>query len=358
MLHRKKRKQNLKSKLGMAPGTPVFTGQQKMATVDISTMCYSENDYSENNPKTIEEVIGTIKKSMGVTWINIDGLHDSAAIEAICEHLDIHKLTVEDILNVGQRPKLEDYSHYLHAVLKEITLDPDDETIEHEQISFILKDNVLVTFQERTGDVFDGVRKRIREGKGTVRKRGADYLLYALLDNVVDHYFVVLENYGEKLEDLETELLENPDKDTLTKLHNFRRETLGLRRTVYPLREMVAAFEKLDEPLFSHNNKVFARDLYDHTIKVIETVEIFRDMTSSLLDLYINSVSNKMNEVMKVLTIMTSIFIPLSFISGVYGMNFQNMPELSYKYGYFFVLGLMAVVFVGMLIYLKRKKWL
>jgi len=358
MLHRKKQKQKLKSKLGMPPGTPVFTGQQKMATVDISSICYTETDCSENTPKTIEEIIETIKKSKGVTWINFDGLHDSAVIEAVCEYLDIHKLTVEDILNVGQRPKLEDYSHYLHAVLKEISLDADGETIEQEQISFILKDNVLITFQERTGDVFDGVRKRIREGKGIVRKRKADYLLYALLDNVVDHYFVVLENYGEKLEDLETELLENPDENSLTKLHNFRRETLGLRRSVYPLREMVAGFEKLDEPLFSHINKVFARDLYDHTIKVIETVEIFRDMTSSLLDLYINSVSNKMNEVMKVLTIMTSIFIPLSFISGVYGMNFQNMPELGYKYGYFIVLGVMAVVFVGMLIYLKRRRWL
>ncbi len=358
MIRRKKQKQKLKSKLGMPPGTPVFTGTQKMAAVDIAAICYTEDDFCENNPKTIEEVIETIKKSTGVTWINIDGLHDSNAIEAICEFLEIHKLTVEDILNVGQRPKLEEYSHYIHAVLKEITLDPDEETIEHEQISFILKGNILITFQERTGDVFDGVRKRIREGKGTVRKRGADYLLYALLDNVVDHYFVVLETYGEKLDELETELLENPNKDTLTKLHNFRRETLGLRRTVYPLREMVAAFEKLDEPVFSHSNKVFTRDLYDHTIKVIETVEIYRDMTSSLLDLYINSVSNKMNEVMKVLTIMTSIFIPLSFISGVYGMNFQYMPELSYKYGYFIVLGVMAIVFVGIIMYLKRRKWL
>jgi magnesium transporter len=285
-------------------------------------------------------------------------LHDVAVVEAICEYLDIHKLSVEDILSVGQRPKLEDFSHYLHAVIKEITIDPDDEAIEQEQISFILKGNVLVSFQERSGDVFDGVRKRIREGKGTIRKRGADYLLYALLDNVVDHYFVVLETFGEKLEDLETELLENPDKNSLTKLHNFRRETLGLRRTVYPLREMVAAFEKLDEPLFSHSNKVFTRDLYDHTIKVIETIEIYRDMTSSLLDLYINCVSNKMNEVMKVLTIMTSLFIPLSFIAGVYGMNFQNMPELNYKYGYYIVLGLMAVVFIGIIIYLKRRKWL
>jgi magnesium transporter len=352
------KKQKRKSKLGMPPGSLVFTGEQKMANVDITVFNYDETFSVEHNPKSLSEVEELIRNLKGVIWINIDGLHDETFIEGLSTLLDIHKLTMEDILSVGQRPKLEEHSNYLHVVIKEITLDQTEEIIEYEQISFILKDNILVSFQERTGDVFDGVRKRIREGKGTIRKRGADYLMYALLDNVVDHYFVVLETYGEKLEDLETELLENPNNHTLTKLHNFRRETLGLRRTVYPLRELIAAMEKLDDPLFTRENKVFTRDLYDHIIKVIETVEIFRDMTSSLLDLYINSVSNKTNEIMKVLTILTSIFIPLSFISGVYGMNFQNMPELTYKYGYFVILGVMAAVFAGMLIFLRRKKWL
>lgn len=354
----RRKKQKRKSKLGMPPGSLVFTGEQKMANVDITVFNYDETFSVEHNPKSLIEVEELIRNPKGVIWINIDGLHDETFIEGLSTLLDIHKLTMEDILSVGQRPKLEEHSNYLHVVIKEITLDQTEEIIEYEQISFILKDNILVSFQERTGDVFDGVRKRIREGKGTIRKRGADYLMYALLDNVVDHYFVVLEIYGEKLEDLETELLENPNNQTLTKLHNFRRETLGLRRTVYPLRELIAAMEKLDDPLFTRENKVFTRDLYDHIIKVIETVEIFRDMTSSLLDLYINSVSNKTNEIMKVLTILTSIFIPLSFISGVYGMNFQNMPELTYKYGYFVILGLMAAVFIGMLIFLRRKKWL
>jgi magnesium transporter len=338
------KKQKRKSKLGMPPGSLVFTGEQKMANVDITVFNYDETFSVEHNPKSLSEVEELIRNLKGVIWINIDGLHDETFIEGLSTLLDIHKLTMEDILSVGQRPKLEEHSNYLHVVIKEITLDQTEEIIEYEQISFILKDNILVSFQERTGDVFDGVRKRIREGKGTIRKRGADYLMYALLDNVVDHYFVVLETYGEKLEDLETELLENPNNHTLTKLHNFRRETLGLRRTVYPLRELIAAMEKLDDPLFTRENKVFTRDLYDHIIKVIETVEIFRDMTSSLLDLYINSVSNKTNEIMKVLTILTSIFIPLSFISGVYGMNFQNMPELTYKYGYFVILGVMAAL--------------
>jgi magnesium transporter len=352
------KKQKRKSKLGMPPGSLVFTGEQKMANVDINAFNYDETFSVEHKPQSLSDVEELIRNTKGVTWINIDGLHDESFIEGLSTFLDIHKLTMEDILSVGQRPKLEEHSNYLHVVIKEITLNQTEEIIEYEQISFILKDNILVSFQERAGDLFDGVRKRIREGKGTIRKRGADYLMYALLDNVVDHYFVVLENFGEKLEDLETELLENPNNHTLTKLHNFRRETLGLRRTVYPLRELIAAMEKLDDPIFTRENKVFTRDLYDHIIKVIETVEIFRDMTSSLLDLYINSVSNKTNEIMKVLTILTSIFIPLSFISGVYGMNFQNMPELTYKYGYFVILGLMAAVFAGMLIFLRRKKWL
>ena len=353
---RKRHKQ--KSKLGLAPGSLVFTGLQKMAQVDITVIHYSEDHFEESNPKSITEVISLIQSFKGVTWINIDGLHDENSIEEICTYLDIHKLSMEDILSVGQRPKLEEYQDYVQAVIKILSIDSADEIIEYEQLSFILKGNILVTFQEKTGDVFDGVRNRIREGKGNVRKRGADYLLYALLDLVVDHYFIVLDNFGEKLEDLETELLNNPDKTILSKLHRLRRETLLLRRTVYPLREMIGRFEKLEEPLISNSIKIFIRDLYDHTVKVIENIEVLRDMTSGLLDLYMNTTSNKMNEIMKVLTIMTSIFIPLTFIAGVYGMNFTNMPELQHKYGYFMILGVMVVVVLGMLYYLKRKKWL
>lgn len=353
---RKRHKQ--KSKLGLAPGSLVFTGLQKMAQVDITVIHYSEDHFEESNPKSITEVISLIQSFKGVTWINIDGLHDENSIEEICTYLDIHKLSMEDILSVGQRPKLEEYQDYVQAVIKILSIDSADEIIEYEQLSFILKGNILVTFQEKTGDVFDGVRNRIREGKGNVRKRGADYLLYALLDLVVDHYFIVLDNFGEKLEDLETELLNNPDKTILSKLHRLRRETLLLRRTVYPLREMIGRFEKLEEPLISNSIKIFIRDLYDHTVKVIENIEVLRDMTSGLLDLYMNTTSNKMNEIMKVLTIMTSIFIPLTFIAGVYGMNFTNMPELQHKYGYFMILGVMIVVVLGMLYFLKRKKWL
>jgi magnesium transporter len=347
-----------KSKSGLAPGSLVFTGLQKMSSVDITVFHYSEDYFEESNPKNIIEVISLIQSFKGVTWINIDGLHDENTIEEICTYLDIHKLSMEDILSVGQRPKLEEYKDYVQAVIKILTLDSTDETIEYEQLSFILKNNILVTFQEKTGDVFDSVRNRIREAKGNVRKKGADYLLYALLDSVVDNYFIVLDSFSEKLEDLETDLLNNPVKSTLNKLYRLRRETLLLRRTIYPLREMIGRFEKVEEPLISNNIKVFIRDLYDHTIKVIETIEVLRDMTSGLLDLYMNSTSNKMNEIMKVLTILTSIFIPLTFIVGVYGMNFNYMPELNYKYGYFAIWGVMLLVVIAMLYFLRRKKWL
>jgi magnesium transporter len=329
-----------------------------MSQVDITVLHYNEDVIEEKKPKNIEETISLIKTTKGVSWINIDGLHDEKSIEEICTYLDIHKLSMEDILSVDQRPKLEEYPDYLQAFIKMISINQVDETIDYEQISFILKGKILVSFQEKTGDIFDSVRKRIKEAKGLIRQRGADYLLYALLDLVIDHYFIILDNFSEKLEDLETELLENPDKTTLNRLHMLRRETLLLRRTVYPIREMIGRFEKLEEPLISNSIKVFARDLYDHTIIVIENIEVLRDMTSGLLDLYMNTVSNKMNEIMKVLTIMASIFIPLTFIAGVYGMNFDNMPELHFKYGYFAVLGIMFIVLIVMLVYFRRKKWL
>jgi len=353
---RKRHKQ--KSKLGLAPGSLVFTGLQKMAQVDISVLNYTEEQCEEIKPKNITEVISLIKSFQGVVWINIDGLHDEKSIEEICTFLNIHKLSMEDILSVNQRAKLEEYPDYIQAFIKMISINPTDETVDYEQISFILKGNILITFQEKTGDIFDSVRKRIKESKGLIRKKGADYLFYALLDLIVDYYFIIVDNFSEKLEDLETDLLGNPDKDTLNRLHLLRRETLLLRRNIYPIREMTGRLEKLDEPNISGSIKVFIRDLYDHTIIVLENVEILRDMTSGLLDLYMNTVSNKMNEIMKVLTIMSTIFIPLTFIAGVYGMNFTNMPELNYKYGYFAILGIMVLVLIGMLIFLRRKKWL
>jgi len=351
-----RKKHKRKSKLGLAPGTLLFTGQQKMEKAAFSVLIYSEHAVQEIIPKNLEEVIQLIESTKETLWLNIDGIHDEHIIETICSKLLVHKLSMEDILSVGQRPKIDEFDNYIHLVLKMMLLNDDE--IDDEQISFLLHKNILISFQEKTGDVFDGVRKRIIEGKGFIRKRGSDYLLYALVDSVVDHYFLILETLGEKIETLETELLLNPDESVLAKLHHLRRETLDLRRSVYPLREVISRFEKIDETILNPDVRVFIRDLYDHTIQVIETIEVLRESASGLLDLYMNSISNKMNEIMKVLTIMASIFIPLTFIAGVYGMNFSHMPELEYKYGYFVVWGVMILVFLIMIIYFKQKKWL
>ncbi|MCR9183049.1 MAG: magnesium/cobalt transporter CorA [Flavobacteriaceae bacterium] len=352
-----RKKHKRKSKIGLAPGTLIFTGQQKMEKAVFSVLIYNENGVREIIPKDLDEVVHLIDSTKETLWVNIDGIHDENIIESICSKLLVHKLSMEDILSVGQRPKIDEFDNYIHLVLKMVMLNSADE-IEDEQISFIHHKNILISFQEKTGDVFDGVRKRIIEGKGFIRKRGSDYLLYALVDSVVDHYFLILEALGEKIETLETELLLNPGESVLAKLHHLRRETLDLRRSVYPLREVISRFEKIDDTILNPDVRVFIRDLYDHTIQVIETIEVLRESASGLLDLYMNSVSNRMNEIMKVLTIMASIFIPLTFIAGVYGMNFSHMPELEYKYGYFVVWGVMVIVFLIMMIYFKRKKWL
>lgn len=353
----KRIKQKRKSKLGLAPGTLLFTGERKMEEVEFSILNYNENQVDDLIPKNIEEIISLVDNSKDILWINIDGIHDESIIESICSKLLVHKLTMEDILSVGQRPKIDEHDNYIHIVLNMFMLE-DDNSIIDEQISFILHKNILLSFQEKSGDVFEGVRKRILEGKGLIRKKSSDYLLYALLDSVVDHYFVILEILGERIDALESELLENPSNETLAKLHKIRRESLELRRSVYPLREVISKFEKIDESILNPDVRVFIRDLYDHTIQVIDTIEVMRESAMALLDLYMNSVSNKMNEIMKVLTIMASIFIPLTFVAGIYGMNFEYMPELQWNYGYFGVWGIMILMVIGMLIYFKSKKWL
>jgi len=353
-----KQKRKHSKKVGMAPGSLVFTGQQKMQNSNLRFIQYSSEDYQSTAPADLQSVLQNCRDYAGISWLNLDGLHEVETIEKICKSFDLHQLTTEDILSVGQRPKLEEHEKYLFLVLKVLKTKQGEMEVDSEQISFVLMDNVLITFQEQKGDVFEPVRKRIKNSAGYLRRRKADYLLYALLDAVVDNYFLVLEQTGEILEDLETELMENPETDALHKLHLARKEALKIRRSVYPLREVVGHLAKVEPPLLSENLDIFLRDLYDHAVRVIETSEIFRDAASGLLDLYMNSVSNRMNEIMKVLTIIATIFIPLTFIAGIYGMNFEFMPELSWRYGYFVVWGVMLLVLLGMVIYFKRKKWL
>ncbi|MDD2331023.1 MAG: magnesium/cobalt transporter CorA [Candidatus Cloacimonetes bacterium] len=349
---------NPKTKLGLAPGSLVFTGTQKMTKVKLTLIQYSESEVHSFDPQSAREALDKMASYSGSSWLNVDGLQDIELVEQICSFLDVHKLTIEDILSVNQRPKLEEHNQYLYLVIRMLSSFPADLQVDFEQVSFLLKDKILITFQEKTGDTFEYVRKRIFENKGSIRRKNTDYLLYSLLDSIVDHYFLILESVGESLTDLETVLLEKPQKDSLKQIHHFRKEMINIRRSIFPLREVVSRLDKLEEPLLSPNLNLFIRDLYDHTLRVIETLESYRDTISGLLDLYMNSVSIRMNEIMKVLTIIATIFIPLTFIAGIYGMNFDYMPELHWKFGYFASLGLMLALLIFMLLFFRRKNWL
>ncbi len=342
---------------GSSPGTLVHIGRERTAPVRIRVMDYNEAHIEEHDAKSAEECFAFRDKPT-VTWINIDGIHQVDLIEKLGQHFKLHPLILEDILNTGQRPKLDDYGDYLFLVLKMLTYDEPRAAVHTEQLSIILGTNYVISLQETEGDIFDPIRERIRSGKGRIRKMGADYLAYALVDSIVDHYFVILEKVGEQLEVLEEELVTNPRSETLTAVHRLKREMILLRKSVWPLRELISSLERGESELIRKTTHVFLRDVYDHTIQVIDTIESYRDMLSGMLDLYLSTISNKMNAVMKVLTIIATIFIPLTFIAGIYGMNFEFMPELHWRWGYPVLLAVMLGIGIAMLYYFRKKKWL
>ena len=344
-------------KVGLSPGTLIHVGEVKEEHVRICLLDYDENAFREKELSTIEECL-PFRDSPTVTWINIDGLHQVEIVEALGQHFDLHPLVMEDIVHTGQRPKMEDYENTLFIVLKMLRYNEDSQQIDEEQVSLILGPTWVISFQEKEGGVFDPIRERIRNNRGRIRKMGADYLAYALMDAIVDHYFILLEKIGDRVEILGEELVEKPNPKTLEEIHALKRELLFMRKSVWPLREVISGLQRGESTLFEEHTTIYLRDVYDHSIQVIDTVETFRDMISGMLDIYLSSVSNRMNEVMKVLTIIATIFIPLTFVAGIYGMNFQFMPELSWSWGYFGALGVMGLVVVGMILYFKRKKWL
>jgi magnesium transporter len=342
---------------GLPPGTLAYVGEKKVEKVIITVFDYNSEQYKEKELKSIEECF-SYKDTPTVTWINIDGLHQVEIMEKIGNHFGIHPLIMEDILNTRQRPKMDDLEDYVYVVLKMLSYNEEDDVIDVEQTSIILGHNFVISFQEKEGDVFEPIRERIRKNKGRIRKMGADYLAYALVDSVVDNYFTILEKLWERIEFLEEELVENPSIQTLQEIYELKREMIFLRKSIWPLREVISELERGESSLIKESTGIYLRDVYDHTIQVIDTVETFRDMISGMLDVYLSSLSNKMNEVMKVLTIIATIFIPLTFLAGVYGMNFRYMPELEWHQGYFAVLFLMVIIFIGMVIYFRKKKWL
>lgn len=344
-------------KAGLSPGTLVHIGEKKTEKIKISLMNYDQAHFTEMELGAIEELSAHLEKPP-VTWINVDGLHEIERIEKIGRYFNLHPLILEDIVHTGQRPKAEDYDNYIYIVLKMLSYDETSQNIAAEQVSLILGARYLISFQETEGDVFDFVRERIRKGKGRIRKSGPDYLAYTLMDAVVDHYFGILERLGAQTEQLEEELLNHPTSRTLANIHRLKREMIFFRKQIWPLRDLLNFLMREESALVLESTSVFFRDVYDHTIQVFETIESLRDVLTGMLDLYLSTLSNKMNEVMKVLTIIATVFIPLTFIAGIYGMNFDYMPELKWKWSYPLLWVLLIGIFVGMWMWFKRKRWL
>ncbi|MFO7637937.1 MAG: magnesium/cobalt transporter CorA [bacterium] len=345
-----------RSKVGLPPGTPVYLGPERTDPCRITVIDYNNEKLEERHLAAVEDAF-SYRDTPTLTWLNVDGVHDVERIEKLAASFNIHPLVIEDIVHTSQRPKVEDFGDYAYLVVRMLSRD-DAGRLVSEQVSFVLSAHWVISFQEQAGDVFEPIRARLRTGKGRIRGAGADYLLYSLLDAVVDNYFVVFELYGEQVEEIEQRLAADPSRELLSDIHALKRELTAVRRSVWPLREAVSALLRAESALVSPLTVTYLRDVYDHTVQVIETVESHRETVSGLLDLYLSSISNRMNEVMKVLTIIATIFIPLTFIAGIYGMNFGFMPELRWRWGYFIVLGVMAAVALGMVHYFHRRRWL
>ncbi|HII53827.1 magnesium and cobalt transport protein CorA [Candidatus Micrarchaeota archaeon CG1_02_49_24] len=345
-------------KAGLPPGTLPANGSETHRGVDIAIFDYDEKSVTEKTVRKIDECI-KFRDSPTVTWLNVDGVHDASVVGKLGECFGVHPLVLEDIMTLGQRPKLEDFGEYVYIVLNMLRYSTATKEAKAEQVSFIVGNRFAITFQEeqQPGDVFEPVRERIKADKGLIRKMGADYLAYALMDIIVDNYFIVLENVGEQIELLEAQIVENPKHGVVREIQKLKHELIFLRKSVWPLREVLGGLERGDSRIFTQPTKVYIRDIYDHTIQIIDNIETSRDMLSGMLEIYLSSISNRLNEIMKVLTVITTIFIPLTFVAGIYGMNFRHMPELEWLWGYPAALAAMAAVAVAMLVYFRKKKW-
>jgi magnesium transporter len=342
---------------GLPPGSLVYMGKKGHLPAKVTVIQYSEGDFAQHEYNTFAECL-PLQDREGVTWIEVCGIHEVQSLKNLGECFKIHPLVLEDILDPEQRPKIEDYEDYLYIALKTINHVPETEKIEAEPVSLILGPGYVISCHESNGDLFAAVRERLARGKGRIRKMGADYLAYALIDFIVDDYFVTLEEFSDKVEFLEDEVVVRPSPQTLREVHHFKNDMIMLRKSLWPLREVIARLERRESPLVSEGLGIYLKDVYDHTIIAIETVETYRDILSGMLDIYLSSMSNRLNEIMKVLTIIATIFMPLTFITSLYGMNFKYMPELRWHYGYFEVLGLMVVIALSMLWYFRRKHWI
>ncbi len=345
-------------KAGLPPGTLVHIGEKKTGDICVNLIEYNEAFFNEIKIDNIQQYIPSSDESI-ISWLNIDGVHNIETIEKLGELFNLHPLTLEDIVNTGQMPKMEEYDNYTFIVLKMLYYNDSSKSVEVEQISICLGNNFVLTFQEeKERDAFKYVKERLRLSKGRLRKMGPDYLVYSIIDSVVDSYFLILEKIGEKIELLEEQVLDEPSEQVLHQIHVLKREMIFLRKSIWPLRDVISTIEKGGSDFIHDSIHIYFRDVYDHTIRIIETIETYRDILSGILDIYLSSISNKINAVMKVLTIIATIFMPLTFLAGIYGMNFEYMPELKWRWGYPLILGIMLFIGITMVIYFKKKDWL
>jgi magnesium transporter len=343
-------------KAGMGPGSLIHIGDAYGDKTKITLIRYDEFSITEKELHSLSE-LQEEKRLPGVLWVNVDGLQDVQLLGQIGSLFALHPLIVEDILNTDQRPKAEDFVDYLFIVLKNIHHHADQD-LHSEQISVILGKDFVLSFREKESELFDPIRERLSASKGRIRKAGADYLAHHLMDAVVDQYFILLEDIEEKIEQLEDELVRQTIPAKLQAIHQLRRELIVLRKSLWPLREAIGIFQRSDSSLIADSSLIYFKDISDHIIAVVDTVDTFRDMLAGMLDIYLSASSMRLNQVMKVLTIIATIFMPLTFLAGIYGMNFENMPELKWHWGYYFIWGVILTIAVGMLILFRRKKWI
>ena len=348
---------NTSEKTGMPPGSLVHVGHVVEPETTISLIDYSRENVEEQRVQSADELI-PYQASDTVTWVNIEGLVNVELIESVGKLFNVHPLVLEDILNTHQRPKFEDHDNYLFIVFKHLTLDKTRATLNREQISMLVLRNCVITFRETRDELLGTLTHRIKNAKGRIRGLGPDYLAYAILDTAIDQNFVLLDTMDETIDVIEEELLTRPTEQTLVKIQRIRRDLVDLRKAVVPTRDMLNAMLRSETPLINENTHIYYRDVLDHALRIAEAVESHRDILAGLLDMYNSSVSNTMNEIMKILTVFASIFIPLTFIAGIYGMNFEYMPELKWKWAYPVLWVLFVSIPVVLLVYFRRKKWL
>jgi magnesium transporter len=348
---------NRPKKPGASPGSLILTGQKKVQKVKLEYFEFGQTYLKENIEANVDEIL-TLKNSANNLWINIDGLHETDLIQKIGSHFSIHPLNQEDILDVNSRPKIDEMDEYIFLSFKMLSWGTGAKKLSQEQLSIILGDHWVLSFQELPGDSFDPIRERLRSGKGRMRKMGVDYLAYALIDALVDYYFVIAEEIGERIDTIDKKVLDNPSPLLLKQIQTLKNELVKVRKAIWPLRDIISTLERNDSGLIRSETNVFLRDLNDHIIQLIETIETYRDSVGGLFDIYLSSQSNRTNEVIRLLTVITSIFIPLTFIVGIYGMNFKFFPELNWQYGYPMVWGIMVAIALGMLVFFKKREWI